>query len=57
MSTLRELLGGPAKRGAVVDDALRVLDAEVDSKGGFGGIAIIRLIVASRRAAVSFSLY
>jgi hypothetical protein len=40
MSTLRELLGGPAKRGAVVDDALRVLDAEVDSKGGFGGIAI-----------------
>ena len=33
-------MGGPAKRGAVVDDALRVLDAEVDSKSGFGGIAI-----------------
>ena len=40
MSTLRELLGGPAKRGAVTDDALKVLDAEVDSKSGFGGIAI-----------------
>jgi hypothetical protein len=40
MATLRELLGGPAKRGAVIDDALHVLDAEVDSKGGLGGIAI-----------------
>ena len=40
MSTLRELLGGAAKRGAVVEDALRVLDAEVDDKGGFGGIAV-----------------
>jgi len=40
MSTLRELLGGAAKRGAVVDDALRVLDAEVDAKSGLGGIAI-----------------
>jgi hypothetical protein len=40
MSTLQELLGGAAKRGAVVDDALRVLDAEVDDKGGFSGIAV-----------------
>ncbi len=40
MATLLELLGGPAKRGAVIDDALRVLDAEVDSKGGLSGIAI-----------------
>jgi hypothetical protein len=40
MATLQELLGGPAKRGAVIDDALRVLDAEVDSKGGLSGIAI-----------------
>jgi hypothetical protein len=40
MPTLPELLGGPAKRGAVIDDALRVLDAEVDSKGGLSGIAI-----------------
>jgi len=40
MSTLRELLGGAAKRGAVIDDALRVLDAEVDDKSGFSGIAV-----------------
>lgn len=40
MSTLRELLGSAAKRGAVVDDALRVLDAEVDDKSGFSGIAV-----------------
>lgn len=40
MSTLRELLGGPAKRGAVVDDAVRVLDAEVDSKSGLSGITV-----------------
>jgi hypothetical protein len=40
MSTLRELLGGPAKRGVVIDDALRVLDEEVDSKSGLSGIAV-----------------
>jgi hypothetical protein len=40
MSTLQELLGGPAKRGAVVDDAIHVLDAEVDAKGGLSGIAV-----------------
>jgi hypothetical protein len=40
MATLREQLGGPAKRGAVIDDALHVLDAEVESKGGLSGIAI-----------------
>jgi hypothetical protein len=40
MATLRELLGAPAKRGAVIDDSLRVLDAEVDDKGGLSGIAI-----------------
>jgi hypothetical protein len=40
MATLRELLGSAAKRGAVIDDAVTVLDAEVDSKGGLGGIAI-----------------
>jgi uncharacterized protein DUF6918 len=40
MSTLLELLGGPAKREAVISDSLRVLDAEVDDKGGFSGIAI-----------------
>ena len=40
MTTLQELLGGPAKRSAIIDDSLGVLDAEVDSKGGLGGIAI-----------------
>jgi hypothetical protein len=40
MATLRELLGGPEKRSQVIDDSLRVLDAEVDDKSGLGGIAI-----------------
>ena len=40
MATLLELLGGPAKRGPLIADALRVLDAEVDDKSGFSGIAI-----------------
>jgi hypothetical protein len=40
MATLPELLGGPAKREALVTDSLRVLDAEVDDKGGLSGIAI-----------------
>jgi hypothetical protein len=40
MATLLELLGNPARRGAVIDDALTVLDSEVDSKGGLSGLAI-----------------
>ena len=40
MATLRELLGGPNKRGPLIDDALRVLDLEVDDKGGLSGIAV-----------------
>jgi hypothetical protein len=40
MATLTELLGAPPKRDAVIDDAMRVLDAEVDSKGGLSGLAI-----------------
>jgi hypothetical protein len=40
MATLQELLGGPSKRAAVIDDALRVLDAEVDDKSGLTGIAV-----------------
>ena len=40
MATLRELLGGPAKRGALIEDSLRLLDSEVDDKGGLSGIAI-----------------
>ena len=39
MTTLRELQGGD-KRGAVIDDSLRVLEAEVADKGGLGGMAI-----------------
>ena len=40
MSTLQELLGAPAKREAVIDDSLQVLNAEVDAKGGLSGIAL-----------------
>lgn len=40
MATLKELLGGDDKRGAVVEDALRVLDAEVADKGGLTGMGI-----------------
>lgn len=40
MASLRELLGAADKRPALVGDALRVLEAEVDDKGGLGGIAI-----------------
>lgn len=40
MATLRELLGQGDRRNAVIDDSLRVLDAEVDDKSGFSGIAI-----------------
>lgn len=40
MPTLTDILGSGAKRSAVVDDALRVLDEEVKDKGGLGGIAI-----------------
>ena len=40
MATLKELVTGPAKRAAIIGDALAVLDAEVASKGGFGGLAI-----------------
>jgi hypothetical protein len=40
MASLGELLGTPEKRGRLVDDALKVLDQEVDDKGGLSGIAI-----------------
>jgi hypothetical protein len=33
-------LGGPDKRTQLVQDSLRVLDREVDSKSGLGGIAV-----------------
>jgi len=40
MASLGELMAVGDKRRAVIDDALRVLDAEVDSKSGFSGMAI-----------------
>ena len=40
MATLRELLGSGDKRSRLVDDSLRVLDAEVDDKSGLSGLAI-----------------
>lgn len=40
MASLRELLGTGDKRARLIDDALGVLDAEVEDKGGLGGIAI-----------------
>ena len=40
MATLRELLGTGDKRAALIDDSLRVLEAEVDDKSGLSGIAI-----------------
>lgn len=39
MATLKELLGGD-KRSAVIDDALRVLDQEVNDKRGLTGMGI-----------------
>jgi hypothetical protein len=40
MASLRELLGAGDKRARLIDDSLRVLDAEVDDKGGLSGIAV-----------------
>lgn len=40
MASLGELLGTPEKRDRLVDDALKVLDQEVDDKGGLSGMAI-----------------
>jgi hypothetical protein len=40
MATLLELLGTGDKRRAVIDDSLKVLDAEVADKSGLTGLAI-----------------
>jgi hypothetical protein len=40
MATLKELLGTGDKRGRLIDDSLRVLDAEVADKSGLSGIAV-----------------
>jgi hypothetical protein len=40
MGNLTEALTGDSKRGAVVDDCLALIDAEVSEKGGLTGLAI-----------------
>jgi hypothetical protein len=40
MASLKQLLGTGDKRGAVIEDACRVLDAEVADKRGLTGLAI-----------------
>lgn len=40
MPSLTEALTGDAKRNAVVDDCLALIDAEVGDKGGLAGFAI-----------------
>lgn len=40
MATLREQLGSGEKRNAVIDDALVVLDQEVNDRSGITGLAI-----------------
>jgi hypothetical protein len=40
MASLLETVGDPSKRQQVVEDALKVVEAEVSDKGGLGGMAI-----------------
>lgn len=40
MSTLKEQLGTGEKRQQVIEDAIKVLDAEVADKGGLTGLAV-----------------
>jgi hypothetical protein len=40
MSTLKEQLGAGEKRQQVIEDAMKVLDAEVADKGGLTGLAV-----------------
>lgn len=40
MATLKELLLEPAKRPAVVDDCVQLIDDEVKAKKGLGGLAV-----------------
>lgn len=40
MATLREIVADPSKRQQIVNDAVKVIDAEVSDKSGFGGMAI-----------------
>ena len=40
MATLPETLNDPAKKTVVVEDCCKIIDLEVDDKGGLSGIAI-----------------
>jgi hypothetical protein len=40
MPTLHEHLTDPSKRDRVLDDCVRLVDEEVDSKGGLTGVAV-----------------
>ena len=40
MGTLREKLGNGGSREKVVEDGIKMIDAEVSDKGGLGGLAI-----------------
>ena len=40
MSSLKEQLGAGEKRQQVIEDAIKVLDAEVADKGGLTGLAV-----------------
>lgn len=40
MSSLKEQLGSGEKRSQVIEDAIKVLDAEVADKGGLTGLAV-----------------
>jgi hypothetical protein len=40
MGTLREKLGNGGSRDKVVEDGVKMIDAEVSEKGGLGGLAI-----------------
>lgn len=40
MGSLLESIKDPSKRPGVVDDCVRLIDAEVSDKGGFSGVAI-----------------
>lgn len=40
MTTLKEQLGSGEKRQQVIEDAIKVLDAEVADKGGLTGLAV-----------------
>ena len=40
MGTLRDIMGDEKRREALIEDALKAIDAEVGDKGGLGGMAI-----------------